>query len=90
MDPGRCCRGRLRSDAALQTSVTPLQLLASSRPPVIGLFARHFPNFPDAPLPSAGVKCDTYLHADSESWRDDTALMDGSAVAPETTLGDAI
>lgn len=41
-------------------------------------------------MPSKGVKCDTYLHADNDSWRDYTRLTDGSAVAPETTLGDAV
>lgn len=36
------------------------------------------------------VKCDTNLHADKDFWRDYHSLIDGCAVAPETTLGDVI
>ena len=36
------------------------------------------------------MKCDTDLHADNDLWGDYAQLIDGHAVAPETTLGDVI
>lgn len=51
------------------------------------LLTRHFPIFP---VPSLCVKCDTNLHADNDFLWDYTQLIDGYAVAPETTLGDVI
>lgn len=36
------------------------------------------------------VKCDTNLHADNDLFWDYSQLIDGRAVAPETTLGNVI
>ncbi len=69
------------------TQSLPLHLLYRSSFTV--LFTRHFPIFLLHTLCQC-VKCDTNLHADNDFLWDYSELIDGYAVAPETTLGDVI
>lgn len=57
---------------------------------VLQCYLPDFFQFPGAYAHGRRVKCDTNLHADNDFEWDYTQLIDGRAVAPETTLGDVI